>query len=156
MVQHADIDHTGLTGVGGSAEFDYVQITSPASVTSPASSDATATAVITGSAVAYDGSTRVKIEYVCPFLEAPAALNASLVVNLYDGSTDLGRLGLVTTPAAQQFRAPGKGERFLTPSAATHTYSIRAWVTSGTGTFGAGAGGTGGAYLPAFIRITRA
>ena len=44
--------------------------------------------------------------------------------------------------------------RRLTPSNASHTYSIRGFVTSGTGVAAAGAGGST-ALMPAFIRITK-
>jgi hypothetical protein len=46
------------------------------------------------------------------------------------------------------------GFRRLTPSAATHTYSIRAYTNTGTADMQAGAGGSG-AKAPMFIRITR-
>lgn len=136
-------------------EYDYVAITSAVSVTG--TSAAGATTAITGNAVAYDGSTRVKVEVSSPFIEAPAVLNASIVVNLWDGSTDLGRIGILTAPAAGQCRAPLRAAIFLTPSNASHTYTVKTWVTSGTGSFGAGAGGGSGAnYIGAFMRIVRA
>ena len=46
--------------------------------------------------------------------------------------------------------------RQLTPSAAAHTYSIRAFLSAaGTYTFAAGAGGSG-VTMPGFIKIIRA
>jgi uncharacterized membrane protein len=96
--------------------------------------------------VAYDGSTRVKIEF--QMLKAETTVN--LICNLYDGSTDLGRITNTGVSGG-----PVYGVRYLTPSAATHTYSIRVWKSSGTSTAYAGAGGVGTA-LPAFMRITDA
>jgi hypothetical protein len=114
------------SGGGGITEHDYVEVTS--------------------NAVAYDGSTRVKIEF--QMLKAETTVN--LICNLYDGSTDLGRITNTGVSGG-----PVYGVRYLTPSAATHTYSIRVWKSSGTSTAYAGAGGVGTA-LPAFMRITDA
>jgi hypothetical protein len=132
------------SGGGGITEHDYVEVTSNLTVTP--TSDATAAAFITGNAVAYDGSTRVKIEF--QMLKAETTVN--LICNLYDGSTDLGRITNTGVSGG-----PVYGVRYLTPSAATHTYSIRVWKSSGTSTAYAGAGGVGTA-LPAFMRITDA
>ncbi len=43
--------------------------------------------------------------------------------------------------------------RHFTPTAGSHTYSIRAAVSNGTGTVDANVGGSG-SQMPGFIRIT--
>src|SRR4051794_26014772 len=91
---HATIDHTGITGVGGSAnlagsELDYVGITSPVAIS--ATSEATANTIVTGSSVAYDGSTIVMLDFFAPYVEVN---NTVLKFVLYDGSSSVGLLGL--------------------------------------------------------------
>lgn len=134
-------------------EIDYVEFTSPVNIT--ATTEATSNTVVTGSAVTYDGVTIVLIEYYCPRSRVPAG-NNDLNYSLWDGSTDLGLLGLLEGPdAANELRVPSRLARRLTPSAASHTYSIRAYVNTGTGHADAGAGGIA-TIMPGFIRITRA
>jgi hypothetical protein len=144
------IDQTSLPGY----EFDYVEIT--VSVTISATTAATADTCITGNAVVYDGATRVCVEVYCPALVPAGSNSADVIVLLYDGATQVGIIGTVGSAST----APGVfatllAPRFLTPTAASHTYSVRAYRTVGNGTFSAGAGGND-TYLPAYIRITKA
>ncbi len=133
-------------------ELDYAQITTSFTVT--ATSDATATAAITGAAITYDGATRVRVEAFAPYCDITAA--QAIVLNLYDGNTDIGRLALLNDPdGANNGNSPIYAQRFLTPSNAAHTYSIRAWKTGGTVSLVAGAGGVA-TPSPAFLRITKA
>ena len=135
-------------------EFDYVEITAPVSVT--AASAATATTCITGSAVVYDGATRVCIEAFSPYLETIATSLATITVLLYDGATQVGILAFHGRGDGTRTSIdPMFARRFLTPSAASHTYSIRAYRGVGNGTFNAGTGGDD-TFLPAYIRITKA
>jgi hypothetical protein len=131
----------------GSGELDYAQITAPVNVT--ATTEATANTLITGGAVTYDGATVVMIE---AFL--PAALRGTSLLQLwlYDGAASIGAIGLVGNFTTGESWV---GRRRLTPSAAAHTYSLRASVDGGTGVATGGAGGVGN-YVPAFMRITRA
>ncbi len=129
------------------SELDYVETSTSLTVT--ATTDATAQAFVTGNSVAYDGSTVVLIEIYVPFGSA----TVTLICNLYDGSTDLGRIGQLNAGTGG-FNAPMPMARRLTPSNASHTYSARFWKTSGTSSANCGAGGTG-TTLPGFIRITR-
>lgn len=133
-------------GGGGSYQLDFATLTSNFTVT--ATSAATATAAITGNAVIYDGSTRVRIEvYVAT---AEISTNQALLLELYDGSTDLGVIcQMVPVAASGSSDMTLVGVAYVTPTAGSHTYSVRAWKTSGTATLYAGA-----SYLPAFLRIT--
>ncbi len=125
-------------------EIDYAQRTTGLTVT--ATADATADTFITGAAVVYDGATTVMIEVSVPY----GAATAALILNLYDGSTDLGRFGQINSVT----NAPMRVARRLTPSAASHTYTIKAWKSGGTASLNQGAGGTA-TDLPAFMRITK-
>lgn len=133
-------------------ELDYVQITSPVTITQTA--EASATTCITGSAIAYDGSTVIYVEVFAPYIHTPP--NSQTNVWLFDGSSSIGQMALYLDQqaSADQYH-PLFAVRRLTPSAATHTYSIRMTRTNTTTEMGAGAGGSGN-YMPAYIRITRA
>lgn len=136
------------------AELDYVEVTSNTTVTATTDGNSQGTALIDGNAVTYDGSTRIKIECWFPVVE----INEPNVghINLYDGTTDLGRLILVGVGAGTgtiDFTA--YGVRFLTPSAAAHTYHIRGWKSAGTMTVYGGAGGAS-TNVPGWYRITKA
>lgn len=129
-------------------ELAYAEIT--ASVTLASTTEATPTNVISAGAVTFDGSTRVCIEFYCVLLVGGTA--GSSFVNLWDDTTtDLGRLGQGTVAGGG---TPCLVRRFLTPSAAVHTYRVRGWTgTTGNGAVNAGAGGAA-TYMPAYIRIT--
>jgi hypothetical protein len=201
-MKHEDIDHTGLTGAGGSVatdaiwdaagdlavgsgantaaklsigatngmavqrvsgavawalppgyEFDYVQITSPVAIT--ATSGATANTVVTGNAVTYDGSTVVLLHFYAPNAYTANLNPVDMEFWLYDGSSEIGRLGTIRSVSTNRALQFIKLERRFTPSAAAHTYSIRASQGSSTaGQVTAGSGGSGN-DMPAFIRITK-
>jgi hypothetical protein len=142
------------THAGGhhQSELDYVQITSAVSLT--ATTEGTAHTCITGTSQAYEAVPTL-IEVSSPHIGTPAdAAGRAVIVLLYDGATLLGRIGTFITPVAAETRFAFRGAYRLTPTAATHQYIIKAYVTGGTGSFAAGAGGSG-TNLPAFLRITR-
>ncbi len=145
-------------GTGGGGELDYAQRTSNLTVTATSDGNGNGTAVVTGGSVSYTGSQRVKIEFFAPYL-LYSVNNENLVVNLYEGTTDLGRLCsiAVSVTGGASEGAPGYGCVFLTPSAGSHTYNVKAWKTNagGTATLVAGAGGAS-TPVPAFMRITEA
>jgi hypothetical protein len=152
-----DLKATNSSGVErtleGGREIDYAQVTS-GNISITATTEGTADTVVTGNAVTYDGTTIVLIEFYCPFA-APPAGNVNTIFALYDGSGSIGRMAQFTnSDAANTGRIPVHASRRLTPSNASHTYSIRAYVDSGTGTVNNGAGGSGN-YMPLFIRITK-
>lgn len=138
---------------GGLTELDYVQFTSP--VTISATTEAGANTIVTGSAVAYSGSQVVMIEFFCPALQTADATDAIVRLWLYDGSSSIGRLATLVNSSPDGTIgtiAPCFAVRRLTPSAATHTYSIRGERAVGDGTANAGAGGSGN-IMPGYIRI---
>jgi hypothetical protein len=127
-------------------EFDYVERTTRLDIS--ATTAAGANTVIDGNAVTYDGSTRIKVEFVASF----ASSSQFISVDLWDGSTDL---GVIAQLNAGGNGAPIYGVLFLTPSAASHTFHIKAWRGTGSAAFETGAGGAG-TRTPAILRITRA
>lgn len=141
---------------GGGGELDYVEQTSPVSITS--TNEASPNTVITSSSVAYDGSTVVLIEAYFPRINPSGTASAFMTVLLFEDSTSIGRLGLEGNGAnvnvINTYRSAFYSRR-ITPSAGSHTYSVRAIVSAGTGGFELGAGGAS-TYMPGYIRITRA
>jgi hypothetical protein len=129
------------------AELDYAQITAPGTITG--TSIGTATTILSGNAVTYSGTQRVRIEVFIPAI-TQATGGTSVVVNLYDNGT---RSALMCNPIAP-YSAPLYFVWYETPSAATHTFSVRAFSTAGTGTWQAGLP-FGASAPPAFIRITK-
>lgn len=138
-------------------EFDYVAKTSNTNIT--ATTEGTANTVITGNAVAYDGSTNIFVE--CFLHIQTAAANAvGVQVWLYDdtggGAASVGDMASISEPGTLSatitaMKIPVLAKVALTPSNATHTYSIR--CSTSTGTSIAVAGAFGAATLaPAFLR----
>lgn len=138
-------------------QYDKVQITSSVNIT--ATTEGTANTVVTANAVTFDGSTEVIIQaWFNSVKAANDAAGRQLVFVLYDdtggGAAAVGQVGFIRGPSTTANERPTKIERPITPSAASHTYSLRAFVSAGTGVVEAGAGGSGQA-APGFIRITK-
>jgi len=134
-------------------ELDYVEWTGVVSPT--ATTEGTANTIVTGSSVAYDGSTIVMIQFFAPFLRPDAAAaSRTLSVWLYEDGASIGQIGHAVTSANTSDAKPADCWRRLTPTATSHTYSIRCSVSAGTGRLEAGTGGLGN-FTPGFIRITR-
>lgn len=129
--------------------LSYTEITSNVSVT--ATTEATANAVVTAPAITFDGATPVIIEFFAPYA-TPGGV-ASLYSIWKDGATSLGYAAANISGSATYMPGWNARKRF-TPTNAAHTYSVAAFVGSGTGTIAAGAGGVAVAN-PAFIQISR-
>ena len=132
--------------------LDTVSIT--ANVTFTATTEATANTLITSNSVTFDGSTPIKIVFASSEIVMPTNVNGTLV--LYDGSSSVGYTNGMTQPTSALYGmgVPLRYEARLTPTAAARAYSIRGYVTSGTGTIYAGAGGSG-ARRPGVLQIIR-
>lgn len=135
-------------------QIDYAQITT-ASVNITATAESTADVVITGSSVLFDGAA-IMVDFYCPDATPDAtAAGRALTFDLYMDGASLGQMGLELTPAAASMRLPIFCTKRITPSAATHVFSVRAHVNAGTGIVRSGAGGSGNSS-PSFLRITKA
>jgi len=135
-----------------STELAYAQTTS--TVTTTQTVEASATTVVTAPSITTDGNTPIMVEFWAPFIDPPPVVNGFMFLTLFDGSTPIGKslYERDQSTVANSTDTAGIYEVRVTPSAGSHTYSIRAYVGSNTGTIGAGAGGAN-AYLPAYIRI---
>lgn len=135
------------------AELDYVEFTADSTIT--ATTEGTASTVVTGSAVTYDGVEKIMLEFFCEAVRPDPAVAGQTVTLLFtDGGTALGQAQIQVPVTGSNLKVQAVVKRRLTPSAASHTYDVRAFVSSGTGLIKAGAGGAG-LFLPGFLRITR-
>lgn len=137
---------------GPGAEVDYQQITASVTVTG---SEASPTDVLTFNAFTADGATKYRVEFC--FQGATSATSGDrLVLSLWEGSTDLGRLqgAFIQTPAAATLIASLVGAYEFTPASGSHTYKIRAWRVTANATVVGGAGGVG-TNLPGWARIVK-
>lgn len=136
-------------------QLDYVEVTSPTNIT--ATTEATANTIITGNSVAYDGSTVIHVIAFFPYWQI--VNNSDTQLYLYDGSSSIGSMALLSAVTATGISGTQRqsiyATRRLTPSAASHTYSLRGRTSTGTASAGAGAGGNGN-HMPAYIRIVTA
>jgi Uncharacterized conserved protein (DUF2190) len=133
-------------------EFDYVQKTSNSSITG--TSAGAANTLVTGAAVTYDGSTAVMIEFFSAFMTPDTgASGRDITIGIFEGSTEVGRVGYLAGVVTGPVYGVVHGALRLTPTAGSHTYIAKAWVSAGTGTVGGGAAGA--AAGPMFMRITK-
>ena len=139
------VNGAGSSGGGSLTVYDFV--TQATDLTVSATSAATAQAFFTGNSVAYDGSSRVLLEWYSPSVGGSAGV---LIAEFYDGATDLNlRIGQIQASANG---APGYGACTLTPSAGAHAYSVKFWRTVANVTV---AGNSAGVYTTAFMRVTK-
>jgi len=146
----------GGGGGGGGGEVGYDQITSPVAVSS--GTEASGTTIITASAHTFDGNP-VYAEFYSPLVQFPTTAGAGLglFINLFEGSTEISRLGYMQSPSAdaQGFWPCFCRYRF-TPSAGSHTYKVTGNQSGGVSpTVHAGVG-SGATYPPAFLRFVKA
>ncbi len=133
-------------------EIGYDQITSPVSIT--ATAEASGNTVISCAAHTFDGAP-VMAEFFSPAIDAGAGAGAFVVVCLFESTTEIGRLAVVQGPAAGNgTTAPGIGKLRFTPSAGSHTYTVKAFRITANGSIEAGAGGTA-TDVPAYMRFTK-
>ena len=120
-----------------------------ANVTVTATTAAGAQTIVSAGAVTYEAKP-ILIEFWAPHARPPAVVGAEMILNLWDASTDLGIIGHFFSPAAAISGGPAALARRLTPTAGSHTYIIKGWVSTGSG----GVFGAAG-YMPQFIRVAR-
>jgi hypothetical protein len=151
--QTLGVKWAAAAGGGGVTEDSYVEFTSLVSIT--ATTEATSTTIVTAAAVTAAGGVKYCVEFYSP--QAITGTNASpayLNISLWDGSTVLGRIASVShADASNPVSTPIWVCRYLTPSAGSHTYSVRAYYVNSAPLVNAGAGGTT-TYMPGFIRVT--
>lgn len=130
--------------------FGYDQITAP--VTQSSTTEATPTALIACAAHVFDGGA-VMLEVFFPDANPQGTPGFCRVV-VFEGATEIGRLGQIQNDAGANVQGPFIGKIRFTPTAASHTYTIGAYGSAATTIFTAGVGGTG-AYGPGYAQFTK-
>jgi hypothetical protein len=134
-------------------EVGYAQITSDVTVT--ATSEATATAVVSLPAITYEAVPHMIEFFACDARPNTGAAGQNITFVLFDSTTAVvGVWGRIATPAASGNLVPVHLAYRFTPTAASHTYNVKSWVSVTSGLIQAGAGGTA-AQGPAFLRVSR-
>lgn len=105
-------------------EVAYAQFISPVSIT--ATTDATSQQVVTTGAITYENVPH-EIEFFAPGVSPDTgAATRDVRIGLFDGTTSLGRIANVETPAASSMQQAVQVAIRYTPSAGTHTFNIKA------------------------------
>lgn len=151
LLGHAPPRRTLATLTPGT-ELDYAQITANVNVSHL---EASADVILTGSPITLDGVTRIRVEFYAQVVETPSN-GYDFNLGLFEGSSIVRLLVGRYTSAGGVLDVEANGVCYLTPSAGTHTYSIRAYRSPGTsGTAIVAAGdGVGDDFPPAFYRVT--
>lgn len=127
--------------------YDYVVVTSD--VVSASTVGATPTDIVVGTSLAYtDGD--YWVEFGCAQLDNTSGANATILVDIWDGSTRLQQIAKSLIPNANS--VPVFVRSKVTLAAATRQIKIRAYHITGAYTFRAGNGVTGAA-APMFLRV---
>lgn len=127
--------------------------TAPVNITNTV--EASADTIVTASAITCDGISDILVTFYAPYVRPDTTLAARLVqMWLFEDGSSIGRIGLLRTPAAGSDEKGFTAMRRLTPTAGSHTYSVRATVNVATGAVGAGVGGAGN-DVPGYISIKR-
>jgi hypothetical protein len=146
----------GSSGSSGISELAYAEVTS--GVTLSSTTAAGANTIVTAAAITLTGTQRIQIDFSCTYVQIEDLATSQLFIVLWDGAAGAGRMGFFQRGAATSGGGHGLYgctlSRVLTPSAGSHTYSVRGWSSAGGGWVAAGAGGSNDTDSPAFIRIT--
>lgn len=145
-----------IFGKAAGAELAYTEVTS--NVNFSATSEATATTLVTAPSVTYDAADAIVEFYASAFQSATGTSPLIVLVLFRDGVAigQIAALSISVSTGTANLTIPIRTVRKLTPGAGAHVFSVRAWLSpSGTATMIAQAGGPG-AYVPAFIKVSRA
>lgn len=153
-IDGAVVSYVGVPGSLVGQEIGYSERTS--GFTASASSAATAADMGMSITLTADGVTPYMLEFWAAWVDTSAALGAYTAVHFAENGTRLADWDvIVRAPAAAMTSAPIIARKRIVPTAGSHTYTMRAWSSGGTGTINAGPGGVGNPP-PMFMRITRA
>jgi hypothetical protein len=133
-------------------EVSYQEFAATVALT--AITEAAAQTVVTAPAFAADGSSQYLVEFFSCVVEPPASSGNSLWLVLYLDGVSLGLFGIVKNTQATPVQLPVRLARRLTPAAGSRVFSVRGYVSTGTGNVYAGVGGVG-AVVPGFLRVTK-
>lgn len=148
----------GSTGAGNSAAvyppgYQIALVTNTASISVTSTVSGSPTDVISLGAVAFDG-TACFLEFFSS--DIIGVSGQTLTIDLWDNTTQIDTVAVNAATNTTLYASPVFVSIPITPSAATHTYKVRGWVTNtGTATVSAGPGGAN-AKTPMWIRAVKA
>lgn len=151
LIQNAILNRPALYQPG--QEVTYSQATASVNVAASPST----TTVISGTPTTYTNNT-VMVEFFAPQVTTPSNAAGDFInIGLFDGASQVVILGQVATPAAAVTKTPLLLRWRLTPTAGSHTYNIKGWAntTTGTPSVQAGTGTVSSGFPPAYLRITK-
>lgn len=149
------ITQVGITGGTGTIGFEinYTEKTSATFITS--TNPAAPTTILSPGAITFDG-TPVLVTFYSGDVRPPSASGEQISICLYEGATEVVRIAFFQTNSATQPILSMLGQYRFTPSAASHTYTIGAFVSTNTGSpFVDGGPGGAGNPPPCFVRFTK-
>ena len=138
-------------------ELLYTEYTAPVSIT--ATTVGTANTIVTASAFTFDNVTPVIIEFFSPRIDAPNSATPHMYIGVFEDGTQKAVIADITNNSATAYSQACLARYRLTPSNASHTYSIRGYMNAGatSQTVNAGTGGsTSGLLSAGYIRVTKA
>jgi hypothetical protein len=153
-IDGAVVSYIGVPGSLVGQELAYAEFTTgPLNITQTL--QANAQQVVTTPSLSFDGSTAVLIE-AWGNVNTPTVLSSYVVPEIWlDGTTSFG-FNTILTPAAAQMQLPFHIKKRVVPSAGSHTFQLKAWCSTATGTPQVLGGSGGAAPAPTAIRVTRA
>lgn len=131
-------------------ELAYAEKTSNTNIT--ATSEAAADTIVTAGAVACDGAMILIIEFGTNAWAQDSTTPVNRLV-LFDNGASIGTLFQGVSPSTSSGKPGFTVRRRLTPSAGSHTYSVRGWVSSSSTMIVAGDVFSPGRDSPAYIRV---
>lgn len=141
----------GAAPVSAGVEVAYQEFAANVSVTG--ASEGASQTVVTAPAFTADGSPYF-IEFFAPAVQPPSTTGPAIFFLLFLDGVTQGIFGEVKNNGSSAMSITMRSKRRITPAAGSRTFSVRAYVTSGTANVSAGAGGSG-VYVPGFIRVTK-
>lgn len=150
--QGLSLNERGIVPASALGNREIVMVKFESNVTVSATTAATGNQVVSSGALDYDG------QPICVEFFAPRGLtgnNSNLICNLWDGTTQKGRIAQIGVASAATTNTSGQLNGFIhiTPTPGPHTFLVKAWRDNANGTINAGSGGDDPAFVPGFIRI---
>lgn len=141
-----------ITASGGLVELGYSQVTSPVSPTSTSFPGNLLGPSVT---IVSDGSPSV-IEFFSSAARPALGAGGAIYFVLYeDGSPKVRQWGACVAGGASDDAKPVHLQYRFTPTSGSHTYTVYAYVTGGTGYVGGGDGGAVSTQAPMFLRVSK-
>lgn len=148
---------SAYTDLSPGSTVSYVEFSTDVSISG--TTEAAANTVVTAGAFTPTGMDDYWVEFFCPAIQTGASTGAQIRLALYDNgnpiSAGTSTVAIYLCPAAATaLLVNGYAKRRLvTPSAVSHTYSIRGWRLVANGTVN---GTTAGITTPGYICVTKA